>query len=196
MSPCAIPSRSRKRAMATKSVRAFSSARGLLKFLSSQIPRVSPSTQSIRTIGKTRWRTLIPACWKSKLTKHPIASERNFFEVASYFCWIAGNFAVKATHGAFSLRGGDRIGQGKPARHHQRQAEIVFRHRALLQVRIDEGLRRMLDGFLVIGDLGVRHDSPTTVRSAWCRRASCGPRRAPRARNGQTPAAFAACAAR
>jgi hypothetical protein len=76
--------------MAAKSVRAFSSARGSLKCLSSQTPKVSPSTQSIRTIGKIRWRMLIPDCWKSKSTKHPLVSGRSLFEIASYFCWIAG----------------------------------------------------------------------------------------------------------
>src|SRR5262249_9666915 len=45
---------------------------------------------------------------------------------------------VKAAYGALSARGGDRIGQPKSARHYERQAEVVFRNRALLQVRIDE----------------------------------------------------------
>jgi len=45
---------------------------------------------------------------------------------------------VKAAYGALSARGGDRICQRKSARHYERQAEVVFRNRALLQVRIDE----------------------------------------------------------
>ena len=65
------------------------------------------------------------------------------------------NLPVKAPHGTFSTRGGDRIGQRKPSRHHQRQAQIVFSDGALLQFGVDECLRGMLNRFMIFDDLRV-----------------------------------------
>jgi hypothetical protein len=100
------------------------------------------------------------------------------------------NLPVKATHSALSTRGGDRIGQRKSSRHHERQAQIVFSDDALLQFRVDECLRRMLHRFMIFDDLRVWHLTPATTQLMWCRRASCDRPRAPPARTGRMRRAF------
>src|ERR1700730_8925313 len=134
MSPCAIPSRSRKRAMAAKSARAFSSARGLLKFLSSQITQGIALDPIHPHDRKDLLADADPRLLEIEIDE---ASDRKRAQLLGgrvVLLLDRRNLAVKATYCAFSARGGDRIGQSKPARHHQRQAEVGFRARALAQV--------------------------------------------------------------